>query len=84
MMFTAAGFGPMFVPLTLTGTSGVDPADAGAAASLLNIGQQADGAIGLASLGTVVWTVAASTLQQQAATAGHVRLATQQGPCHDR
>jgi predicted MFS family arabinose efflux permease len=76
MMITATGFGLMFVPLTLTGTAGVDPADAGVAASLLNIGQQAGGAIGLASLGTVVWAAAASSLRQQAATAGQLGLAT--------
>lgn len=61
LVITAAGFGLIFVPMTLTGTSGVDPADAGVAASLLNTGQQVGGAIGLAALGTVVWTVAANS-----------------------
>jgi predicted MFS family arabinose efflux permease len=65
MVVTAAGFGLMWVPLTLTATSQVDPADAGVAASLLNTGQQVGGAIGLASLGTVVWTVVANRIDDQ-------------------
>jgi EmrB/QacA subfamily drug resistance transporter len=67
VVVTAAGFGLMFVPMTLTGTSGVGPADAGVAASLLNTGQQVGGAIGLAALGTVVWTVVANSIKYQVA-----------------
>jgi EmrB/QacA subfamily drug resistance transporter len=67
IMITAAGFGLIFVPLTITGTSGVDPADAGVAASLINTGQQVGGAIGLAALGSVVWTVVANSLAAQTA-----------------
>jgi EmrB/QacA subfamily drug resistance transporter len=65
MVVTAAGFGLIWVPLTLTATSQVGPADAGVAASLLNTGQQVGGAIGLASLGTVVWTVVANRIDDQ-------------------
>ena len=59
----------LFVPMTLTGTSGVAPADAGVAASLLNTGQQVGGAIGLAALGSVVWTVVADSIRRQTAQA---------------
>ncbi len=78
MLITGTGVGLMFVPMTLTGTAGVEPANAGVAASLLNTGQQIGGAIGLASLGTVVWTVVANSLKDQVAlanAAGH-RLTT--------
>ena len=59
----------LFVPMTLTGTSGVAPADAGVAASLLNTGQQVGGAIGLAALGSVIWTVVADSIRRQTAQA---------------
>ncbi len=41
----------------------------GLAASLLNIGQQIGGSIGLAVLGTVAWSAVATSLRQQAAAA---------------
>jgi hypothetical protein len=43
--------------------------DAGAASSLLNVGQQVGGSIGLAVVGTVAWSVVASSLRSQAAAA---------------
>ncbi|HEY7483005.1 MAG TPA: MFS transporter [Streptosporangiaceae bacterium] len=70
VVVTATGFGLIFVPLTIAGTSGVSPADAGVAASLINTGQQVGGAIGLAALGTVVWTVVSNNLKVQAAATG--------------
>ena len=54
-------FGLLIVPLTLTGLAGVQDADSGAAASLLNAGRQIGGSIGLAVLGTVAWTVVANS-----------------------
>ncbi len=78
LVITAAGFGLLFVPMTLTGTSLVAPADAGVAASLLNTSQQVGGAIGLAALGSAVWTVVAGSIRSQTAqavTAGHAHLA---------
>jgi hypothetical protein len=48
------------------------PPDTGVASSLVNVGQQAGGAIGLAILGTVAWSAAASSLRSRtAAAAGH-------------
>lgn len=46
----------MLLPATLTGTTGVDPRNAGAAAGLLNTSRQLGGAIGLAVLSTVAAT----------------------------
>src|SRR6266702_3800253 len=57
MMVTAAGLGMLFMPITLVALSKVEDRDAGLASSLLNTGQQVGGAIGLAVLGTVAWTV---------------------------
>jgi EmrB/QacA subfamily drug resistance transporter len=53
------GFGLLMVPLQLLALTRVPEADSGAAASLLNAGRQVGGAIGLAVLGTVAWTVVA-------------------------
>jgi EmrB/QacA subfamily drug resistance transporter len=53
------GFGLLIVPLQLLALTRVPEADSGAAASLLNAGRQVGGAIGLAVLGTVAWTVVA-------------------------
>jgi len=69
MMVTAAGLGMLFMPLTLVALSKVDDRDAGLASSLLNTGQQVGGAIGLALLGTVAWTVVANSIHAQASAA---------------
>jgi EmrB/QacA subfamily drug resistance transporter len=63
MLITGAALGIVFVPLSLTALSGAGDHDSGAAASLLNAGQQVGGAVGLAVLGTVAWTVAASSIR---------------------
>jgi hypothetical protein len=49
----AVGMGLIFVPLTLTAVSRVDPADAGVGSAVLNTVQQVGGAVGIAVLGTV-------------------------------
>ena len=59
MLVTAAGLGLVFVPLTLVAVAGVDNEEAGLASGLLNTGQQIGGSIGLAVLGTVVFTAIA-------------------------
>jgi EmrB/QacA subfamily drug resistance transporter len=53
------GFGLLIVPLQLLALTRVPEEDSGVAASLLNAGRQVGGAIGLAVLGTVGWTVVA-------------------------
>ncbi|HEX7267548.1 MAG TPA: MFS transporter [Streptosporangiaceae bacterium] len=69
MVVTAAGLGMLFMPLTLVALSKVDDRDAGLASSLLNTGQQVGGAIGLALLGTVAWTVVANSIHAQVSAA---------------
>jgi hypothetical protein len=49
----SVGMGLLFVPLTLTAVSRVDPGDAGVGSAVLNTVQQVGGAVGIAVLGTV-------------------------------
>jgi EmrB/QacA subfamily drug resistance transporter len=69
-LVTGAGLGLLFVPLPLVALARVDEADSGVAASLLNVGRQVGGSIGLAVLGTVAWTVVANSARARAAAAG--------------
>ena len=71
------------MPITLVALSKVEDRDAGLAASLPNVGQQVGGAIGLALLGTVAWTVVSNSVHNQvtalaaaAARTGHAVHAT--------
>jgi predicted MFS family arabinose efflux permease len=68
-LVTAVGLGLLFVPMSLVSLTKVDNSDAGVASSLLNVGQQVGGSIGLAILGTVAWTAVANSLRAQAAAA---------------
>jgi len=78
MMLTGLGMGLTFVPLSLVSLAGVGNDDAGIAASLLNVGQQVGGSVGLAILGTVAWSAVASNLRSASATAGsHLSQAAQ-------
>ncbi len=69
MLVLALGMGLMFVPLTLMVVAHVRHDEAGAASSLLNIGQQIGGSIGLAAIGTIAWTSVANSVRDQMATA---------------
>ncbi len=69
MMLTATGMGLLFVPISLVSLTKVANNDTGVASSLLNVGQQVGGALGLAVLGTVAWTAVANSLRSQAAAA---------------
>jgi EmrB/QacA subfamily drug resistance transporter len=69
MMLLSVGMGLMFVPITLMIVSHVRHDEAGAASSLLNIGQQVGGSIGLAAIGTIAWTSVAHTVRTGMATA---------------
>lgn len=55
-LVAGAGLSLMLLPVTLAGTTDIDPEDAGAAAGLLNTARQLGGAIGLAVLTTVAAT----------------------------
>jgi EmrB/QacA subfamily drug resistance transporter len=67
ILVTSAGLGLLFVPLPLVALAGVADSDSGVAASLLNATRQIGGAIGLAVLSTVAWTVAASSARAHGA-----------------
>jgi hypothetical protein len=69
MILTAAGLGALFMPVTLVALNKVEERDAGLASSLVNTGQQVGGSIGLAILGTVAWTVVATTARHAAEAA---------------
>jgi predicted MFS family arabinose efflux permease len=82
MLVTALGMGLIFVPLSLVSLSKVADNDAGVASSLLNVGQQIGGSIGLAILGTVAWSAVATSIHSQVASAakhvaGHLSAAQQ-------
>jgi EmrB/QacA subfamily drug resistance transporter len=64
-----AGLGLLFVPTSLIILNKVTTGETGAASSLLNVGQQVGGSIGLAVVGTVAWSAVASSLRSQAAAA---------------
>ena len=68
-LVTAAGLGLLFVPLALVALNRIRHEDSGLASSLLSTGQQLGGAIGLAVLGTIVWSQVASSLRGQTAQA---------------
>lgn len=71
MLVLATGLGLTFPANNLTALAGTADRDAGLASSLLNIGQQIGGSIGLAVLGTVAWSAVATSARQQAAVASH-------------
>jgi EmrB/QacA subfamily drug resistance transporter len=64
-----AGLGPKIVLTLLVGLTRVRNDDTGVASSLVDVGQQAGGAIGLAVIGTVAWSAVASSLRSQATAA---------------
>jgi uncharacterized membrane protein len=59
----------LFVPLSLVALHNVAEQDSGVASSMLNVGQQVGGSIGLALLGTVAWTTVAHSIRTQVAHA---------------
>ena len=68
-LLLGAGLGPPFVLIFLAGLTKVRDNDAGVASSMVNVGQQVGGAIGLAIVGTVAWSAVASNLRSAAAAA---------------
>jgi predicted MFS family arabinose efflux permease len=59
-LIAGAGLGLLFVPLPIVALARVAEYDSGVASSLVNTGRQVGGALGLAVLGTVAWTVTAN------------------------
>jgi EmrB/QacA subfamily drug resistance transporter len=68
-MVLGAGLGVLFTLIFLVGLTKVHNNDTGVASSLVNVGQQVGGSIGLAVIGTVAWSAVASSLRSQAAAA---------------
>jgi EmrB/QacA subfamily drug resistance transporter len=68
-LLLGAGLGPPFVLMSLVGLTKVNPGDTGVASSLVNVGQQVGGSIGLAVIGTVAWSAVASNLRSAQAAA---------------
>jgi EmrB/QacA subfamily drug resistance transporter len=74
--------GLIFVPLTMTLVAGISDQHAGIASSMFNAGQQVGGAVGLAVIGSVAWTVVNNHVRSaiahaaagHSATAGHAAL----------
>ena len=66
-LLIGAGLGPLFVVISLVGLHKVNTGDTGVASSLVNVGQQVGGSIGLAVVGTVAWSAVASSLRSHAA-----------------
>ena len=58
-----AGLGFSFVPVTIASLAGVERADAGVASGLVNTSRQIGGAIGLASISTIVASASSSYAQ---------------------
>jgi predicted MFS family arabinose efflux permease len=69
ILVTSFGLGMVFVPLSLVALHNVAEQDSGVASSMLNVGQQVGGSIGLALLGTVAWTAVADSIRTRAAHA---------------
>ncbi|MGN6793544.1 MAG: MFS transporter [Streptosporangiaceae bacterium] len=57
LLVFAATAGLIFVPLTMILVAGISDENAGIASSMFNAGQQVGGAIGLAVIGSVAWTI---------------------------
>jgi EmrB/QacA subfamily drug resistance transporter len=73
-----AGLGMLFVPITLVAMAKVAGNESGVAASLRNAGQQVGGSVGLAVLGSVVWTVVANSARTARAQAAQAAQAGRQ------
>ncbi len=66
LMPLSIGMGLVFVPITLLGTGGVKPQDAGLASGLFNTAQQVGGSLGLAILSTLAASRTSSLLHGSA------------------
>ena len=74
LLVFAVTAGLIFVPLTMTLVAGISDEHAGVASSMFNAGQQVGGAVGLAVIGSVAWTVVSDHSRgaiSRASAAGH-------------
>src|SRR5215472_4085797 len=74
LLVFAVTAGLIFVPLTMTLVAGIADEHQGVASSMFNAGQQVGGAVGLAVIGSVAWTVVSDHFRSsvsRVAAAGH-------------
>jgi EmrB/QacA subfamily drug resistance transporter len=73
LLVFAGTAGLIFVPLTMTLVAGISDEHSGVASSMFNAGQQVGGAVGLAVIGSVAWTIVNNHVKQALphATGGH-------------
>ena len=85
LLVFAATAGLIFVPLTMILVARISDEDAGVASSMFNAGQQVGGAIGLAVIGTVTWTVVNNDVRNAIShlTATSAAIARPGGPVYD-
>jgi EmrB/QacA subfamily drug resistance transporter len=69
LLVFAVAAGLIFVPLTMTLVAGIADEHAGVASSMFNAGQQVGGAVGLAIIGSVAWTVVSNHVTDSLRTA---------------
>jgi EmrB/QacA subfamily drug resistance transporter len=75
LLLGGVGLALSFIPLTIAGMTGVQPADAGVASGLLNTNRQIGGAVGLAAITTIAAGATSSYAHSHAAlTAGGAAL----------
>jgi MFS family permease len=80
LLVFAGTAGLIFVPLTMALVAGISDEHAGIASSMFNAGQQVGGAVGLAVIGSVAWTIVNNHVRHSLAgapemrTAGHAAL----------
>jgi EmrB/QacA subfamily drug resistance transporter len=75
LVVAGIGMAFSFVPITIAGLSGVNPADAGIASGLINTSRQIGGAIGLAAVSTIAASASSSSLTPATLTHGfHISL----------
>jgi hypothetical protein len=75
LLVFAATAGLIFVPLTMTLVAGIADEHSGVASSMFNAGQQVGGAVGLAVIGSVAWSVVSDHVRSSLsrASAGHAK-----------
>ena len=74
LLVGGVGLALSFVPVTIAGMSGVQPADAGVAAGLINTTRQIGGAVGLAAVTTIAATATTDYLHTHANADGGAAL----------
>ena len=85
LLVFAATAGLIFVPLTMTLVAGISDEHSGVASSMFNAGQQVGGAVGLAVIGSVAWTVVNSHVKDSLGrlSAGHAAAVRPGSPVYD-